>query len=80
MVFILSFAVQGAAGTSHLFPQWWGANQAGNYDRYMFPPCIFDHSHLPSAGVSESTRESSIRHAYGTGTINKFAALRINEE
>jgi len=33
MVFILSFAVQGAAGTSHLFPQWWGANQAGNYDR-----------------------------------------------
>ncbi|KAH9176674.1 OPT oligopeptide transporter protein-domain-containing protein [Lactarius sanguifluus] len=33
MVFILSFAVQGAAGTSHLFPQWWGANQNGNYDR-----------------------------------------------
>lgn len=33
MVFILSFAVQGAAGTSHLFPQWWGANQGGNYDR-----------------------------------------------
>lgn len=33
MVFILSFAVFGAAGTSHLFPQWWGANQAGNYDR-----------------------------------------------
>ncbi|KAH9057304.1 OPT oligopeptide transporter protein-domain-containing protein [Lactarius vividus] len=32
MVFILSFAVQGAAGTSHLFPQWWGANQNGNYD------------------------------------------------
>ncbi|KAJ3903968.1 OPT oligopeptide transporter protein-domain-containing protein [Lentinula edodes] len=27
MVFVLSFAVQGAAGTSHLFPQWWGANQ-----------------------------------------------------
>ncbi|KAI0066210.1 OPT superfamily oligopeptide transporter [Artomyces pyxidatus] len=33
MVFILSFAVQGAAGTSHLFPAWWGANQGGNYDR-----------------------------------------------
>ncbi|KAJ7158584.1 OPT oligopeptide transporter protein-domain-containing protein [Mycena filopes] len=33
MVFILSFAVQGASGKSHLFPQWWGANQAGNYDR-----------------------------------------------
>ncbi|TFY74807.1 hypothetical protein EWM64_g9205 [Hericium alpestre] len=32
MVFILSFAVQGASGDSHLFPQWWGANQAGNYD------------------------------------------------
>ncbi|KAF8150696.1 OPT oligopeptide transporter protein-domain-containing protein [Crassisporium funariophilum] len=33
MVFILSFAVQGASGDSHLFPQWWGANQNGNYDR-----------------------------------------------
>ncbi|KAI0030545.1 OPT oligopeptide transporter protein-domain-containing protein [Vararia minispora EC-137] len=33
MVFILSFAVQGASGNSHLFPQWWGANQNGNYDR-----------------------------------------------
>ncbi|KAF8896110.1 OPT oligopeptide transporter protein-domain-containing protein [Infundibulicybe gibba] len=33
MVFILSFAVQGASGDSHLFPQWWGANQGGNYDR-----------------------------------------------
>ncbi|OJA15602.1 hypothetical protein AZE42_10123 [Rhizopogon vesiculosus] len=32
MVFILSFAVQGAGGTSHLFPAWWGANQGGNYD------------------------------------------------
>ncbi|KAJ7592901.1 OPT oligopeptide transporter protein-domain-containing protein [Mycena floridula] len=29
MVFILSFAVQGASGDSHLFPQWWGANQNG---------------------------------------------------
>ncbi|KAJ7285153.1 OPT oligopeptide transporter [Mycena rebaudengoi] len=33
MVFILSFAVQGAAGKAHLFPQWWGANKAGHYDR-----------------------------------------------
>jgi len=33
MVFILSFAVQGASGNSHLFPQWWGADQGGNYDR-----------------------------------------------
>ncbi|KAI0058136.1 OPT oligopeptide transporter [Artomyces pyxidatus] len=33
MVFVLSFAVQGAAGKAHLFPQWWGANQNGNYDR-----------------------------------------------
>ncbi|KAA1475197.1 OPT superfamily oligopeptide transporter [Dentipellis sp. KUC8613] len=32
IVFILSFAVQGASGESHLFPQWWGANQNGNYD------------------------------------------------
>jgi len=29
MVFILSFAVQGAAGNAHLFPSWWGANQGG---------------------------------------------------
>ncbi|THH03265.1 hypothetical protein EW145_g6393 [Phellinidium pouzarii] len=35
MVFILSFAVFGAAGNSHLFPQWWGANQNGNYDRCL---------------------------------------------
>ena len=35
VVFILSFAVQGAAGTAHLFPQWWGANQAGNYDHCL---------------------------------------------
>ncbi|KAG1732197.1 OPT oligopeptide transporter protein-domain-containing protein [Suillus paluster] len=32
MVFILSFAVQGAGGAAHLFPAWWGANQGGNYD------------------------------------------------
>ncbi|KAG1803724.1 OPT oligopeptide transporter protein-domain-containing protein [Suillus plorans] len=36
MVFILSFAVQGAAGASHLFPAWWGANQGGNYDRCSY--------------------------------------------
>jgi hypothetical protein len=24
--------VQGAGGASHLFPEWWGANQGGNYD------------------------------------------------
>ncbi|KAJ6623963.1 OPT oligopeptide transporter protein-domain-containing protein [Mycena sp. CBHHK59/15] len=35
MVFILSFAVQGASGDAHLFPQWWGANQGGNYDRCL---------------------------------------------
>lgn len=33
MVFILTFAVFGAAGNSHLFPEWWGANHSGNYDR-----------------------------------------------
>jgi len=33
VVFILSFAVLGAGGVSHLFPAWWGANQGGNYDR-----------------------------------------------
>jgi len=27
MVFILSFAVQGAGGTSHPFPTWWGAEK-----------------------------------------------------
>ncbi|KIJ61351.1 hypothetical protein HYDPIDRAFT_116119 [Hydnomerulius pinastri MD-312] len=36
MVFILSFAVQGAAGTSHLFPNWWGADQGGNYDHCAY--------------------------------------------
>ncbi|KAF8135498.1 OPT oligopeptide transporter protein-domain-containing protein [Boletus edulis] len=36
MVFLLSFAVQGAAGTSHLFPSWWGANQGGNYDHCAY--------------------------------------------
>ncbi|KIK99289.1 hypothetical protein PAXRUDRAFT_132372 [Paxillus rubicundulus Ve08.2h10] len=35
MVFILSFAVQGATGTPHPFPDWWGANQSGNYDHCM---------------------------------------------
>ncbi|KAG6371053.1 OPT oligopeptide transporter protein-domain-containing protein [Boletus reticuloceps] len=36
MVFSLSFAVEGATGTSHLFPAWWGANQGGNYDRCLY--------------------------------------------
>lgn len=36
MVFILTFSVQGASGNAHLFPQWWGANQAGNYDRCAY--------------------------------------------
>ncbi|EJU00895.1 oligopeptide transporter [Dacryopinax primogenitus] len=36
MVFILSFAVQGASGDAHLFPAWWGANQGGNYDRCLY--------------------------------------------
>ncbi|KAE8150276.1 OPT oligopeptide transporter [Aspergillus avenaceus] len=32
IVFILSFAVFGAAGRSHPFPSWWGNNVNGNYD------------------------------------------------
>ncbi|KAG2078171.1 hypothetical protein BDR04DRAFT_999724 [Suillus decipiens] len=35
MVFVLSFAVEGSVGPSHLFPEWWGANQGGNYDRCL---------------------------------------------
>ncbi|KAG1832083.1 OPT oligopeptide transporter protein-domain-containing protein [Suillus variegatus] len=35
MVFILSFAVQGATGKAHLIPEWWGADQSGNYDRCL---------------------------------------------
>ncbi|KAG2138199.1 OPT oligopeptide transporter protein-domain-containing protein [Suillus cothurnatus] len=35
MVFILSFAVQGAGGTSHPFPTWWGAEKGGNYDHCL---------------------------------------------
>jgi OPT family oligopeptide transporter len=35
MVFILSFAVQGAGGTSHLFTTWWGADQGANYDHCL---------------------------------------------
>ncbi|KXS96592.1 hypothetical protein AC578_11134 [Pseudocercospora eumusae] len=31
-LFILSFAVFGAGGKSHPFPQWWGNNVNGNYD------------------------------------------------
>lgn len=54
MVFILSFAVQGAAGTSHLFPEWWGANQGGNYDRYasLMSACLITHLFI---GVSSLT-------------------------
>ncbi|KAF8447559.1 OPT oligopeptide transporter protein-domain-containing protein [Boletus edulis BED1] len=36
MVFILSFAVLGAAGTAHVFPTWWGANQGGNFDHCLY--------------------------------------------
>ncbi|KZO97758.1 OPT superfamily oligopeptide transporter [Calocera viscosa TUFC12733] len=36
MVFILSFAVQGASGASNPFPGWWGNNQNGNYDRCLY--------------------------------------------
>ncbi|KAG8217851.1 OPT oligopeptide transporter [Butyriboletus roseoflavus] len=36
MVFILSFAVQGAPGTARPFPAWWGANQGGNYDHCLY--------------------------------------------
>ncbi|GKZ36028.1 hypothetical protein AbraIFM66950_006901 [Aspergillus brasiliensis] len=32
IVFILSFAVFGAAGVAHDFPSWWGNNVNGNYD------------------------------------------------
>lgn len=32
VVFILSFAVYGAGGTSHPFPLWWGNNQEGHVD------------------------------------------------
>ncbi|KAG2083003.1 OPT oligopeptide transporter protein-domain-containing protein [Suillus cothurnatus] len=35
MVFILSFAVQGAGGTSHPFPTWWGAEKGGNHDHCL---------------------------------------------
>jgi hypothetical protein len=31
-LFIMSFAVFGAAGKSRPFPQWWGNNVNGNYD------------------------------------------------
>lgn len=36
MVFILSFAVAGASGAAHNFPQWWGNNLSGNYDRCKY--------------------------------------------
>lgn len=32
MVFILSFAVQGASGKAVVFPEWWGNNVGGNMD------------------------------------------------
>ncbi|KAJ5449724.1 OPT oligopeptide transporter [Penicillium daleae] len=32
VLFILSFAVFGAAGSAHNFPTWWGNNADGNYD------------------------------------------------
>ncbi|PWY67927.1 OPT oligopeptide transporter [Aspergillus heteromorphus CBS 117.55] len=32
VVFILSFAVFGAAGAAHNMPSWWGNNENGNYD------------------------------------------------
>jgi hypothetical protein len=32
VLFILSFAVFGAAGVSHPFPSWWGNNENGHYD------------------------------------------------
>ncbi|KAF7522773.1 hypothetical protein PCG10_007287 [Penicillium crustosum] len=32
VLFVLSFAVFGAGGTSHPFPSWWGNNVDGNYD------------------------------------------------
>ncbi|KAJ5443510.1 uncharacterized protein N7458_007382 [Penicillium daleae] len=32
VLFILSFAVFGAGGSSHPFPTWWGNNSDGNYD------------------------------------------------
>ncbi|KAG2138157.1 OPT oligopeptide transporter protein-domain-containing protein [Suillus cothurnatus] len=35
MVFILSFTVQGAGGTSHPFPTWWGTEKGGNYDHCL---------------------------------------------
>ncbi|KZP23288.1 OPT superfamily oligopeptide transporter [Athelia psychrophila] len=41
MVFILSFAVAGAAGTAHPFPEWAGAYQSGNYDSdFMGTACL----------------------------------------
>lgn len=32
VLFILSFAVFGAAGSARNFPTWWGNNADGNYD------------------------------------------------
>ncbi|KAI9452586.1 OPT oligopeptide transporter protein-domain-containing protein [Russula earlei] len=38
MVSILGLIVGGLVGMSHPFPQWWGANQKGNYDRCVKTP------------------------------------------
>ncbi|KAF8277921.1 hypothetical protein DL93DRAFT_2234749 [Clavulina sp. PMI_390] len=35
LVFILSFAVYGASGTSHPFPDWWGNPWNGNVDHCL---------------------------------------------
>jgi hypothetical protein len=36
--FILNFAVFGAAGTAHAFPDWWGNDSKYSADRCMMPP------------------------------------------
>lgn len=36
MVFLLSFAVDGASGVVHNFPNWWGNNVGGNMDRCYY--------------------------------------------
>jgi len=36
IVFIMSFAIFGAAGTAHYFPVWWGNNMNGNFDRCLY--------------------------------------------
>ena len=36
VVFIMSFAIFGAAGTAHNFPEYWGNNMNGNLDRCQY--------------------------------------------